>query len=213
VTIVGERGREEIALLPTDGNGPMRVLPTSDLLFKSAGRWSPDGRTLVITQIVPGSDRDLFTIDAERGGAPRPLANEAASLSQDATISPDGRWLAYDTEVAGRRQVFVRRFPDGGGRVQITTAGGVLPRWVRGGREIVYLGNDRRSFFSIAFVPGQEPGPAAPRLLFQIPPEMSPFGWDVTKDGERFLLVAVDAPAGAASTTVIVDWPALLRKG
>ena len=51
-----------------------------------------------------------------------------------------------------------------------------------------------------------------PRQLFQIPRGMSPFGWDVTKDGERFLLLLVDVPASGPSTTVIVDWPALLAK-
>jgi hypothetical protein len=107
--------------------------------------------------------------------------------------------------------VFVRRFPDGSGKSQITTAGGTEPQWVRRGRELVYLGSNPRGFYSMAFVPGQEPGPNAARLLFQIPPDMSLYGWDVTNDGERFLLLTRDRTR-APSTTVIVDWPVLLEK-
>ena len=210
VTITGDGGREEIALLPADGSGPMRILPTSALQFKSATCWSPDGRTIVINQIVPGSERDLFTIDAERGGVPQPLAAGPGGQSAS-SISADGRWVAYQSEETGRSQVFVRRFPDGSGKTQITTAGGTEPQWVRGGRELVYLGSNPRGFYSLALVPGQEPGPNAARLLFQIPQDMSMYGWDVTNDGERFLLLTRDRTR-APSTTVIVDWPALLAK-
>ena len=209
MTITGDGGREEIALLPADGSGPMRVLPTSTLQFKSAGRWSPDGRTIVITQIVPGSDRDLFTIDAEHGGVPQPLS-AGAGAQIASSISADGRWVAYHSEETGTPQVFVCRFPDGSGKVQITTAGGSEPHWVREGRELVYLGSNPRGFYSMAFVPGQEPGPDASRLLFQIPQDMRVYGWDVTKDGERFLVLTRDTSGRASSTTVIVDWPALL---
>jgi hypothetical protein len=204
-------GREEISLMPADGNAPPRVLVTSALQFKGPASWSPDGRSLVITQIVPGTARDLFVIDAARGGTPRPLATDPGS-QLSGLVSPDGRWLVYDSDETGSSQVFVRGFPDGAGKLQLTTAGGAEPRWTRGGREVVFIGNDRRSFHALAFEPGREPSPDAVRLLFHLSYDMDPFGWDVTADGERFLMLAPDAAVRAPSTTVIVDWPALLER-
>ncbi len=201
-------GHEEIRLLPADGSGPPRLVPTSAAQFKSPEAWSPDGRSIVINQIMPGTGRDLFVIDAELGGAPRPVAIAPGNQFLGA-LSADGRWLAYGSEETGKWQVFVCRFPDGANKLQLTAAGGADAHWTRGDGEIVYVGEDRRSFYAIPFEPGREPGPDAARLLFRLPYSVSM--WDVTKDGERFLVLAPERSPGEPSTTFIVDWPAMLR--
>jgi dipeptidyl aminopeptidase/acylaminoacyl peptidase len=205
------RGNEEIALMPADGSAPLRRLPTSAAQFKTPASWSPDGRDLVFSQLSSASGRDLVVVDAERGGEPRPLATEPGSQTW-AAISPDGRWLVYDSDETGSFQLFVRGLPDGAGKLQLTAVGGSEPRLRRDGRELVFIGNDRRSIYALPFEPGREPTPDAVRLLFRTSFDVDSYGgWDVTPDGERFLLLAPDARRREPSTTLIVDWPALLE--
>ncbi|MFI5370489.1 MAG: protein kinase [Candidatus Eisenbacteria bacterium] len=211
MTTARQGGHEEISLIPADGSQPPRLLPTTTTQFKTPVSWSPDGRSLVVGQIAPGTGRDLFVVDAVHGGEPRPLATDPGAQFI-ADISPDGAWVVYDSDETGVPQIFIRHFPDGGRKLQLTTVGGSEPHWTQGGREVVFIGNDRRSFYSVQFEPGREPGPDAARLLFRSSYPVDGSGWSVTRDGRRFLVLAPDAAAPEASTTVIDDWPALLEK-
>jgi Tol biopolymer transport system component len=202
-------GHEEITLVPSDGSGGARVLQTNSQQFKTPVSWSPDGRSIVITQISPGTTNDLFVVDATHGGSPRPLVVDPGT-QQDAAISPDGHWLAYGSDETGTSQVFIRRFPEGTDKFQVTTAGGSQPTWTRGGQELVFTGNDHRSMYALPYAPGREPSANAAQLLFRLPFAVDQIGWTVTKDGARFLMLVPDAAAREASTTIIVDWQAQL---
>ena len=204
-------GHEEVTLLSADGSGAPRLLPTSSAQFKSPVSWSPDGRTLVVDQISAGTGNDLVVVDAIRGGTPRPLAVDPGAQNS-ATISPDGHWVAYDSDETGTRQVFVRRFPEGTEKLQITTAGGGEPHWSRGGKELISIDNESRNLSAVPFEPGREPDPTAFHLLMRLPFRCDPNGWDVTADGSRFLVSAPDAALSQTSTMIIVDWPSLLQK-
>jgi Tol biopolymer transport system component len=204
-------GQEEISLVPADGSAPPHVVPTSALQFKTPDSWAADGRNLVINQISPESARDLYIVDALRGGTPRQLSRDPGSQLA-AKLSPDGHWLAYSSDETGVKQVFIRRFPDGSDKLQVTTGGGTEAQWTRGGHELMFLGADRRSIYALAIDPGREPGPDAVQLLFRVPYELDLFGWDVTQDGERLLVLGPDAPGHEPSTTIIVDWLSLLNR-
>ena len=210
LSVVHGGGHEEIAVLPADGSGSERMIPAGASQFKTPTSWSPDGRSFVVTQINPGTGTDLYVLDAERGGTPQPLAVDPGT-QQVAAVSPDGHWVVYDSDETGTLQVFVRRFPDGTGKLQVSTAGGSQPSWTKGGREIVFLGTDRRSLCALPFDPTRPPDANAVHTLFRLPYELDT-GWDATSDGERFLLLVPDAARHDLSTTIIVDWPALIEK-
>jgi len=101
---------------------------------------SPDGRHVLIDQYTNGAEIDIWVLDRESGDAHalrKTPANEA-----EGRISPDGRWLVYQSDEAGRLEIYVTPFPDGGRSWQISQAGGMYPNWRSDGRELVYVDLD-----------------------------------------------------------------------
>jgi serine/threonine-protein kinase len=101
-------------------------------------------------------------------------------------ISPDGRWLAYASNDAGRSEIYVRPFPDvNAGRWQVSTAGGASPRWSRDGRELFYMKEGKVTVVSVTAT--------APPLAVGRPTELFPgpyaTSFDVSADGQRFLMM------------------------
>ena len=100
-------------------------------------------------------------------------------------ISPDGHWMAYTSDESGQNEIYVRPFPTGGAKWQISTDGGIRPLWTRNG-ELVYPNGDKMMAVSIATQPTVSVG--TPRLLFERNNE-GVFNYDVTRDGQRFLML------------------------
>ena len=179
---------------------------------------SPDGKSVVIAEVAPntGGDLILLTMDEKRPTAP--LIN-TTFREFDGEISPDGRWLAYESNESGQYQVYVRPFPKvDSGRWQISTAGGTRPLWARNGRELFYVdGKD-----TLTSVPVQTGGltfsAGAPAKVFDA--KIFPVGrtYDVSADGQRFLLIKDSVGAGEASTTstasmvVVLNWTEELKQ-
>ena len=105
--------------------------------------WSRDGRFIIYRQTDPKTKSDVWVLPEPGSGEAKPFpvvrteANETAG-----TLSPDGRWLAYASDVSGRYEVYVQSFPGGGGKRQVSTGGGNHPRWRRDGRELFYYAGD-----------------------------------------------------------------------
>src|SRR5262249_14709462 len=103
--------------------------------------WSQDGRFIIYSQIDPKTKSDVWFLPAPGSGEAKPFpvvqteANESAG-----TLSPDGRWLAYASDVSGRSEVYVQSFPEGGGKRQVSTGGGEVPPPGGGGRGVVFDG-------------------------------------------------------------------------
>jgi len=133
--------------------------------------------------------------------------------------------MAYTSDKTGQREVYVVAFPTGEGETRISTAGGQQPRWRGDGKELFFVGADRK-MMSVAVTAGltSDPGnkaplePGAPQPLFEahlpLPGRMTTvFEYDVTADGKRFLL---DAEGGGSALapplTAVVNWDAGLKK-
>jgi len=162
--------------------------------------WSPDGRQLVYTDYDPSTGADIWVLPIS-GRKPRTLLRTAFNES-DGKVSPNGNWLAYMSDETGRFEVYVRPFPDGHRKIQISNAGGKAPIWARSGREIFY--RDEAKMMAVAFADAQALSPGAPRMLF----EKSCRDWyDVSADGQRFVMIApVEQAPVAQPINVVLNW-------
>jgi serine/threonine-protein kinase len=132
-------------------------------------------------------------------------------------ISPDGRWVAYQSNESGQEEIYVRPFPDAArGRWQISTGGGMRPLWARSGKEIFYIGLSG-AVMSAAVEGGSAFRAGNPMRLFEGPYFQDAFAlgrtYDVSPDGERFLMIKMinvgggtNEPSAPTSIVVVQHW-------
>ena len=176
--------------------------------------WSRDGRFIIYHQIDPKTKRDVWVLPVTGSGEAKPFpvlrteANETAG-----TLSPDGRWLAYASDESGRYEVYVQSFPGGGGKRQVSTGGGIGPRWRRDGQELFYYAGDGKLMAApVRSGESFEVGAAVSLFEFRAgtPQLFAPYA--VTADGQRFLINAVVETEPNAPLTVVVNWAAGVKK-
>lgn len=139
---------------------------------------------------------------------------EAIGAGGMGRFSPESppRWVAYQSDVTGKFEVYIQSLPEPRGKVQISTGGGQYPEWGAGGRELFYVSPDNKLMVASVKLGAESVEPSAPRELFTLP--VTEIGWSpyaATADGQRFLVRATPGQAGQP-LTVIVNWPALLKK-
>jgi dipeptidyl aminopeptidase/acylaminoacyl peptidase len=167
--------------------------------------WAPDGKWILLRtdDQAPGHG-DIIGIRPGVDTVARAfVATPAEELSP--ALSPNGRWLAYSSDETGRREIFVRPFPETDrARYQVSTDGGTEPLWSRDGRELFF----RDASEHIVAVPigaGAEFSPGAPRALFDasayvaVPNQRD---YDITPDGQRFVMVRNDVPTSGRIVVV-----------
>jgi serine/threonine protein kinase/Tol biopolymer transport system component len=181
---------------------------------------SPDGQRLVFRANNQG-DFSVLSLSSEHEASPYLQIPFNQSFGQ---LSPDGRWMAYNSNESGRAEVYVQSFPSLGTRYQVSTAGGTQPRWRGDGQELFYVVLPPSGAGTLMSVKVEATTAALrfgiPERLFDshaIAPEHAPpaFGYSVTADGKRFLvarpLVAVNANPAETPLTVVLNWPSALR--
>jgi len=191
VTFSTRRGEERFLLTQTvDGTSSGETLAKSRRTDLWAGSWTPDGQALAFVDAPPTDISDINLL-RRSGGTVEPLIAGPAT-QRGPSFSPDGRWLAYESDESGRFEVYLRPFPASGVPRQISTNGGGLARWSSDGREVFFI--LARRFYSVPIrtAPTLEVG--APRLLFELPfgptgGGVGPPPWDVTPDGQRFIFI------------------------
>jgi Tol biopolymer transport system component/DNA-binding winged helix-turn-helix (wHTH) protein len=201
-------GSEELLL---EGTADENLLPTD---------WSRDGRYIVFLRgRRPTTDQrlDIWVLPTEDRKAYQLIASPFRKAA--AHLSPDGRWLAYDTNETGVSQVIVVSFPDVTRRWAVSTRGGDHPRWRADGRELYYR-SPEGDLMAVDVHAGEEFAFGAPHKLFAFK-SSSVIPYNVADDGERFL-IDEDLPSAqvtdAASSPeqrihVIVNWTAGLSEG
>jgi serine/threonine-protein kinase len=165
---------------------------------------SPDGKTMVFRKF--GASPGLFVLPLDPKGEPRALIADPKFTENNGEISPDGRWLAYDSDESGRREVYVRPFPEiDRGRWQISSEGGTEPLWARSGRELFFLTGANR-MVAVPVQPGSAFSYGKPQPLFDASGYLN-LGYrsfDISADGKRFLMVKDAARGNTAARPSIV---------
>jgi hypothetical protein len=128
----------------------------------------------------------------------------------NAQFSPDGRWIAYASDESGRSEIYVTPFMGSSGKRQISTGGGRMPKWRR--NEIFYLALDNKLMVSEVNVKGETIEVGATRPLFEIRPGGLGNVYDVTTDGQRFLVNTAVEQQITSPITLVLNWTADLKK-
>jgi Tol biopolymer transport system component len=183
----------------------------AELLLESPGDLfptsaSPDGTLLALTTTRGNNGYDVFILPLVNPGEPYPLLQTPFD-EEAATFSPDGRWLAYQSNESGREEVYVTPFAGLGRKWQISTAGGMLPRWRSDGSELLYQAPDGTLMAVSISVTGDDLAAAAPVALFNTGVQPSDFPtWALSPDGQRVLIVEPVVGSDTTRITVVVNW-------
>lgn len=195
--------------------GETPLLNSEDPKFPSD--WSQDGSFIIYSQLDQKLKSDVYVLPmtGSSKGKYFPEIKTGASES-GAALSPDGRWLAYVSDELEHFEVYVQRFPGGGGKQQVSTGGGSGPRWGKVGKELFYYAADGNLMAApIRGIESFEKETAVPLFAFRAgttPTISGPPPFAVTKDGERFLINTVVDTGPSAPLTVVVNWAADLKK-
>jgi Tol biopolymer transport system component len=191
-----------------DGSGGLERLTTSDNIHVPSS-FSPDGQLLAFIEVNPTTGWDIWVLRlGDRKAQP---FLRTPFLESAPRFSPDGRWLAYVSNESGRFEIYVQPYPGPGGKWQISTEGGTEPVWNPNGRELFYRSGDKMMGAGITTQPSFTVG--KPRILFEgkyvlnPPPNTFPY-YDVSPDGQRFLMLKPPEQAQAAPTqiNVVLNW-------
>jgi Tol biopolymer transport system component len=205
-----------------DGSGGLEHLITSEY-NNFPMSFSPDGQLLAFAEVNPTTGYDIWVLrlgDTSQGSVQVPSPGSAQVRRAEPFLrtpfnestprfSPDGRWLAYISDESGRFEIYVQPYPGPGGKWQISTEGGAEPAWNPNGRELFYRSGDKMMAVDIATQPSFSAG--KPRMLFEggySPAYGTSTNYDVSPDGQRFLMIKPNEAGEAAPTqiNVVLNW-------
>ena len=203
VSFVSSRGGDaDVYLRRADGSGAPEVILDVDRPIIQAF-WAPDGDWLVY--VVGGNEQaDIYAIRPGRDSVPVVVAAMEGVTESPAALSPNGRLLAYVSDQTGRGEVYVRQFPQGDARWQVSGDGGFEPRWAHSGRELFYRNGANEMVAAevlsdSTWVLGRE------RVLFSWG-SLDNDRWVVAPDDERFLFVRLRDVAGVGELIVVENF-------
>ena len=197
---------------PADGSGIAASLLTAYGMEHPAS-WSRDGRYLIYRQHRPVTGWDIWVLPLEGDREPWAFTQTSAHVERSAVLSPDGRWLAYVSDLSGRNEVYVNSFPEPGGRRQVSLDGGTEPVWSPDGRELFYRNGPALLVAAVETTPDFRV--RSRQLLFQRPYAewVDHSNYDVHPDGERFVMMKpVEEEASSARLVVVLNWFEELRR-
>jgi Tol biopolymer transport system component len=205
----------------SDGTGGEQLL-TESANNKFPTSWSADGRFIAYNSTPEGkSNSELWILPLFGDRNPFPFLGTNSNVAEG-HFCPHGGWIAYSSDESGRSEVYVTSFPGHQGKWQVSQSGGSMPRWRRDGKELFYLSPNGQlmaadvnlsgtaleitavhSLFRLRLAPGPP--------IYDLGPTAGQIGYDVSPDGQR-ILVNSPAETDAMPITVILNWPAELKK-
>ena len=207
-----------------DGSSSERLILDSADASAYPNSVSPDGRYLVymkrLNQDQTGNHIWALPLFTERkpangkngDGKPFPIAQSAFD-ERAPEVSPDGKWMAYQSSESGRPETYITAFPTGGAKWQVSSNGGSSPKWRRDGKELFFLDPQDNMVAVDVNASGNAVKLGTPHMLFQAVGIQRDFGpYDVTADGKKFLINSGNLKEGMDPVTLVQNWPAELKK-
>ena len=193
----------------SSGTGMDDLLLESDQ-NKAPADWSPDGRFLLFRSIDPQTGFDLWVLPVSGDKKPFPFLKTPFE-ERNGQFSPDGNWIAYQSNESGRFEIYVQPFPGPGGKFQISSNGGLQPRWNKTGKEIFYMSLDSKMMAAPVklSLEGKSLETGTPVALFPVRIAGSSFNkqqYAVSSDGQRFLINLAADEGVASPITLIYNW-------
>lgn len=213
-------GYPELFWRPADGTGSDErfLVRAMELIDLRGTGWSADGTQFLFSEASPGGtiQCSIGQIAVERPSDVKVLVKNEF-CNDRAIVSPDGRWVAYNSNLSGRQEIYVERYPELGSRQQISTGGGDRPVWSRNGRELFFRGLDGRQIFVVPVRSGATLIAGRPQVLFEfaIPAQGGSRPYDITPDGRFIIISRSQAEAGGApalSITLVLNWHEELKR-
>ena len=205
-----------MAIKLASGAGTEQPLAEDKDHYLGATDWSRDGSHLVVQSVTRSVDNsDLYTVDPAHAGTLVPFLQTPAPLFEGmGRLSPDGHWLAYQSNESKRYEVYVQAYPPSGGRWQISIAGGTTPFWRADGREILFLGPGDTAYAVPVEAKGGSLEIGNAVKLFQRPlvhgtPQF--YRWFADRDAQRFLLNVPVEDGRPQVAQIVLNWAASLR--
>jgi serine/threonine-protein kinase len=208
------------ASIRADGSGKLRDLLRTDVPgLLTAATWAAKGKMLLFNYLAaprmgknPAFDIGVFGMDGKHAWEPL-IHTDAAEMNP--AISPDGTWIAYNSNTTGRFEVHVERFPELDKRLVVSRGGGVEPVWSANGKELFYRSLDGKQFLRVEFdaTSGNLRGSSA--ILFEgpYPPHLTGVPlrtYDITPDGKRFIVPKevpqAESPPRSMRLNVVLNW-------
>jgi len=197
ITVTSMRdGNQDIFTQPANGNGQATPLVATPLQERAAD-WSPDQKHLVYETVSAATKGDLLYRERGKDGK---LGEAAVFLNtpfdeRSPKFSPDGRFVAYASDESGRPEIYVRDFPHGANRWQVSTNGGAFPRWRHDGKELYFVEGASSSLLAVKVSTQPTFSPGVPVKLFQKRSLVGGYRnaifpqYDVSTDGSRFIVL------------------------
>jgi serine/threonine protein kinase len=203
------KGAFDLYQVPAAGGVEGLLLATP--LSKVPMDWSRDGRFLLYAVVDPKTGSDLWALRLDGDRKPFPIVQTAFSES-GGRFSPDGKWVAFQSNASGRLDVYIQPFPGPGPSIPVSTTGGAGARWRLDGKELFYIGLDGRLMavpITIAASGDVAPGVPVPLFATHVGAEFhgtSRQNYMVSPDGQRFLMNTVVSEGPASPITLILNW-------
>jgi eukaryotic-like serine/threonine-protein kinase len=208
------KGMSHMYSKAADGSGPERVVLETEETVELPASASSDGHYLVYIKRDIKSEPTymIWALPLFGDGKPFPVVQNNFE-SQFPAVSPDGKWMAYQSNDSGRREIYITAFPTGGAKWQVSTNGGTWPKWRRDGKELFFLDPSDKIVSVDVNTSGGAVHLGIPHDLFQTVGIQRDFGpFDVTADGKKFLLNSGNLKEGTDPFTLVQNWPAELKK-
>jgi Tol biopolymer transport system component len=201
---------EGLSVIRSDGSGKPQPL-TRSRNRQLPGPFAPDGKRLTFFETASGTGNDLWTVPLESDNAGLRAAGKPEVFLQTyasaLSFSSDGRWIAYASNESGTNQVYVRAFPDEGGKWQISSSGGTWPMWSRNGRELFFETLDNHIMVAAYAVKGDSFAADKPRMWAE--KQLGTAGGrknvDLAPDGKRIAtLMLVETAEGQKAQSHVI---------
>jgi eukaryotic-like serine/threonine-protein kinase len=200
-----------IKTLSTRKDEPLLVEPPQ---VKWPLDWSKDGQYILYMQLEATTKLDLWALPLFVEPKPIPVANTTCDEGIG-KFSPDVKWVAYESNESGPFEIYIQQFPGPGERKPVSKGGGIKPRWSRDGKELFYISDGKLMAVSFRSA-GPKPEIGKPAELFS--KRFAPGGslskqqYDVSPDGQRFLINKIVGEPAVSPITIVTNWTKAMKK-